>query len=156
MRTHTPPWPIPKLFRLTEKGRLIEALFEGETINTPSMLCVEDYLAALNWAKSIGGLDALMARVDANAKVIRDWVERTPWIEFLAADPAIRSTTAMCLKIVDPANRRARARSRCGVRGGDRRAFLKQQGVAYDISAYRDAPARPAHLVRRHGRCERS
>ena len=121
MRITRRPGPIPKLFRLTEKGRLIEALFEGETINTPSMLCVEDYLAALNWAKSIGGLDALVARVDANAKVIRDWVARTPWIEFLATDPAIRSTTAMCLKIVDPAIVVARAGSRRGLCGGDYR-----------------------------------
>jgi phosphoserine aminotransferase len=139
LNTHTPPWPIPKLFRLTEKGRLIEAIFEGETINTPSMLCVEDYLAALNWAKSIGGLDALIARVDANAKVIRDWVERTPWIEFLAADPAIRSTTAMCLKIVDPVIL-ARGRAAEAAFAAEIVSFLDGQGVAYDISAYRDAP----------------
>jgi phosphoserine aminotransferase len=139
LRTHTPPWPIPKLFRLTEKGSLIEAIFEGETINTPSMLCVEDYLAALNWAKSIGGLDALIARVSANAKVIRDWVERTPWIEFLAADPAIRSTTAMCLKIVDPLIV-ARGREADAAFAAEIVSFLDEQGVAYDISAYRDAP----------------
>ncbi|MGA2637295.1 phosphoserine transaminase [Methylocella sp.] len=139
LKTHTPPWPIPKLFRLTEKGRLIEAIFEGETINTPSMLCVEDYLAALNWAKSIGGLDALIARVNANAKVIRDWVERTPWIEFLAADPAIRSTTAMCLKIVDPLIV-ARGREADAAFAAEIVSFLEEQGVAYDISAYRDAP----------------
>jgi phosphoserine aminotransferase len=139
LETHTPPWPIPKLFRLTEKGRLIEAIFEGETINTPSMLCVEDYLAALNWAKSIGGLDALIARVSANAKVIRDWVERTPWIEFLAADPAIRSTTAMCLKIVDPVIL-ARGREADAAFAAEIVSFLDGQGVAYDISAYRDAP----------------
>jgi phosphoserine aminotransferase len=139
LNTHTPPWPIPKLFRLAEKGRLIEAIFEGETINTPSMLCVEDYLAALNWAKSIGGLDALIARVNANAKVIRDWVERTPWIEFLAADPAIRSTTAMCLKIVDPLIV-ARGREADAAFAAEIVSFLEEQGVAYDISAYRDAP----------------
>jgi len=139
LQTHTPTWPIPKLFRLTEKGRLIEAIFEGETINTPSMLCVEDYLAALNWAKSIGGLDALIARVNANAKVVRDWVERTPWIEFLAADPAIRSTTAMCLKIVDPLIV-ARGREADAAFAAEIVSFLEEQGVAYDISAYRDAP----------------
>ncbi len=139
LQTHTPPWPIPKLFRLTEKGSLIEAIFEGETINTPSMLCVEDYLAALNWAKSIGGLDALIARVNANAKVIRDWVERTPWIEFLAADPAIRSTTAMCLKIVDPLIV-ARGREADAAFAAEIVSFLEEQDVAYDVSAYRDAP----------------
>ncbi len=139
LRTHTPPWPIPKLFRLTEKGSLIEAIFEGETINTPSMLCVEDYLAALNWAKSIGGLDALITRVNANAKVIRDWVERTPWIEFLAADPAIRSTTAMCLKIVDPLIV-ARGREADAAFAAEIVSFLEEQDVAYDVSAYRDAP----------------
>ena len=139
LEDHTPAWPIPKLFRLTEKGRLIEALFEGETINTPSMLCVEDYLAALNWAKSIGGLDALVARVDANAKVIRDWVARTPWIEFLAIDPAIRSTTAMCLKIVDPAVV-SRGREADAAFAAEIIAFLEAEGVAYDISAYREAP----------------
>ena len=139
LNTHTPPWPIPKLFRLTEKGRLIEAIFEGETINTPSMLCVEDYLASLNWAKSIGGLDGLIARVNANAKVVRDWVERTPWIEFLAADPAIRSTTAMCLRIVDPLIL-ARGREADAAFAAEIVNFLDAQGVAYDISAYRDAP----------------
>ncbi|VFU09022.1 phosphoserine transaminase [Methylocella tundrae] len=139
LETYTPPWPVPKLFRLAEKGQLIEAIFEGETINTPSMLCVEDYLDALNWAKSIGGLDALIARVNANAKVMADWVERTPWVAFLAADPAIRSTTAACLKIVDPAV----------VAGGPEAeaafsrelvSFLEAQDIAYDINSYRDAP----------------
>jgi len=139
LNTYTPPWPIPKLFRLTEKGRLIEAIFEGETINTPSMLCVEDYLASLNWAKSIGGLDGLIARVNANAKVVRDWVERTPWIEFLAADPAIRSTTAMCLRIVDPLIV-ARGRDAEAAFATEIVSFLDAQGVAYDVSAYRDAP----------------
>ena len=139
LNTYTPPWPIPKLFRLTEKGRLIEAIFEGETINTPSMLCVEDYLASLNWAKSIGGLDGLIGRVNANAKVVRDWVERTPWIEFLAADPAIRSTTAMCLKIADPLIL-ARGREAEAAFAAEIVSFLDRQGVAFDVSAYRDAP----------------
>ena len=84
LESYTPAWPLPKIFRLTKGGKLNEGIFEGETINTPSMLCVEDYLDALNWAKSIGGLKALMARADANAKVIADWVARTPWIDFLA------------------------------------------------------------------------
>src|SRR5437763_1031651 len=91
LTTYTPPWPLPKIFRLTNGGKLIEGIFEGETINTPSMLCVEDYLDTLNWAKSIGGLKGLFARSDANAKVISDWVAHTPWIDFLAGNPAIRS-----------------------------------------------------------------
>ncbi len=139
LETHTPPWPIPKLFRLVDKGRLIEAIFEGETINTPSMLCVEDYLAALNWARSIGGLDGLIARVNANAKVMSDWVERTPWIDFLAADPAIRSTTAICLKIVDP-QIVASGRGAEAAFAAEIVSFLEGQGIAYDINAYRDAP----------------
>ncbi|ACK50346.1 phosphoserine aminotransferase [Methylocella silvestris BL2] len=139
LETYTPAWPIPKLFRLAEKGRLIEAIFEGETINTPSMMCVEDYLDALSWAKSIGGLDALMARVEANDRVMSDWVERTPWVAFLAKDPAIRSTTAACLKIIDPA-----------VTSGGKQAeaafaaeivnFLEAEGLAFDVNSYRDAP----------------
>src|SRR5215469_4216318 len=102
LATYTPPWPLPKIFRLTSGGKLIEGIFAGETINTPSMLCVEDYLDTLSWAKSIGGLKALIGRSDANAKVIADWVASTPWIEFLAHDPALRSNTSVCLKVVDP------------------------------------------------------
>jgi phosphoserine aminotransferase len=139
LEIHRPPWPVPKLFRLAEKGKLIEALFEGETINTPSLLCVEDYLSALNWAKSIGGLDALIARVNANAKVIADWVEGTPWIEFLAENPAIRATSAACLRFVDPA-------IVAGGREGEAAfaqeivSFLEEQGVAFDINSYVYAP----------------
>ena len=92
-------WPIPKIFRLTKGGKINEDIFEGGTINTPSMLCVEDWLDTLTWAKSVGGLNALIARADANAKVIADWVARTPWIDFLTADPAIRSNTSVCLKV---------------------------------------------------------
>src|SRR3979409_1870935 len=95
LKSYTPPWPLPKIFRLTNNGKLIEGVFEGETINTPSMLCVEDYLDALDWAKSVGGVRGLSGRSDANAKVIADWVARTPWIDFLAADPAIRSNTSV-------------------------------------------------------------
>src|SRR5579864_2448065 len=102
LESYKPAWPLPKIFRLTKGGKLNEGIFEGETINTPSMLCVEDYLDALQWAKSIGGLKALMARADANANAIATWVARTPWVEFLASDPAIRSNTSVCLKIVDP------------------------------------------------------
>src|SRR5262249_36291116 len=101
LESYVPPRPLPKIFRLTKGGKLNEAIFEGETINTPSMLCLEDYLDALAWAKSIGGLKALIARADANAKVIADWVAATQWIEFLARDPALRSNTSVCLKVVD-------------------------------------------------------
>ena len=106
LESYTPPWPLPKIFRMTKGGKLNEGIFEGETINTPSMLCVEDYLDALEWAKSIGGLPALRARADGNAKVIADWVARTPWIDFLAREPASRSNTSVCLKVVDPARHR--------------------------------------------------
>src|SRR3989454_2314207 len=102
LESYTPPWPLPKIFRMTKGGKLNAGIFEGETINTPSMLCVEDYLDALAWAKSIGGLKALIARAEANAKVIADWVAVTPWIEFLARHPALRSNTSVCLKVVDP------------------------------------------------------
>src|SRR5499433_3845240 len=103
LESYKPPWPLPKIFRLTKGNKLNEGIFEGETINTPSMLCVEDYLDTLGWAKSAGGLKALIARSDANTKAIANWVARTPWIDFLAKDPAIRSNTSVCLKVVDPA-----------------------------------------------------
>src|SRR6266446_2153214 len=103
LESYTPPWPLPKIFRMTKGNKLNQGVFEGETINTPSMLCVEDYLDTLAWAKSAGGLKGLRARADANAKVIHDWVEKTPWIANLAEDPATRSNTSVCLKIVDPA-----------------------------------------------------
>ena len=139
LESHTPPWPLPKLFRLTHGGKLIESIFEGETINTPSLICVEDYIDALNWAASLGGLDALIGRADANSKALGDWVERTPWVDFLAADPKVRSNTSVCLKIVDPAV--------ASLSQGDRAAFakslenlLEKEKVAYDIGSYRDAP----------------
>jgi phosphoserine aminotransferase len=140
LESHTPAWPIPKIFRLTKGGKINEDIFEGGTINTPSMLCVEDYLDALNWAKSVGGLKATMARADANAKVIAEWVARTPWVAFLAADPALRSNTSVCLKVVDPAvlNLAADAQAKF-VKGIA--AALEKEGVAYDIDAYRDAPS---------------
>jgi phosphoserine aminotransferase len=139
LESHTPPWPLPKVFRLTKGGKFMKEVFEGETINTPSMLCVEDYLDALSWAESIGGLKALMGRADANAQVIFDWVERTPWIANLAADPATRSNTSVCLKIVDPAVTKhalgAQAEFAKSIA-----ALLDKEGVAKDIGAYRDAP----------------
>jgi phosphoserine aminotransferase len=130
---------VPKIFRTTKGGKLNEGIFQGETINTPSMLCVEDYLDALEWAKSAGGLLALHARADANAKVIADWVERTPWIDFLARDPALRSNTSVCLKVVDPAVTRLAADAQAAFVKGIA-AALDKEGVAYDIDAYRDAP----------------
>jgi phosphoserine aminotransferase len=139
LESHTPPWPMPKIFRMTKGGKLIEGIFQGETINTPSMLCLEDYLDALEWAKSIGGLKALQARADANAKVIADWVGRAKWIDFLAADPALRSNTSVCLKVVDPAVTRLTADAQAAFVKGIAGA-LDKEGVAYDIDAYRDAP----------------
>ena len=139
LESYKPAWPLPKIFRLTKAGKLNQGVFEGETINTPSMLCVEDYLDALQWAKSIGGLDALVARADANAKIINDWAATTPWIDNLAKDPATRSTTSVCLKIVD------RAVSALGVEAQwsfvkELCALLEKEGVAYDIANHRDAP----------------
>jgi phosphoserine aminotransferase len=139
LKSYTPPWPLPKIFRLTNGGKLIEGIFEGETINTPSMLCVEDYLDTLNWAKSIGGLPALMARADANTKAIADWVAATAWIDFLAKQPAIRSNTSVCLKIVDPAVTALTADAQAAFIKG-LVASLEKENIAYDIDAYRDAP----------------
>ena len=139
LETYKPPWPMPKIFRMTKGGKLNEAIFQGETINTPSMLCVEDYLDALEWAQSIGGLKALHARADANAIVIADWVARTAWIDFLTRDPALRSNTSVCLKVVDPAVSRLPAEAQAAFVKGIA-AALEKEGVAYDIAAYRDAP----------------
>jgi phosphoserine aminotransferase len=139
LESYKPPWPMPKIFRMTKGGKLNEGIFAGETINTPSMLCVEDYLDALQWAKSIGGLKALQARADANAKTIADWVARTPWINFLTRDPALRSNTSVCLKVVDPAVNRLAVEAQAEFVKGIA-AALEKEGVAYDINAYRDAP----------------
>lgn len=139
LESYTPAWPLPKIFRLTKGGKLIEGIFKGATINTPSMLCVEDYIDALNWAEGLGGLDALVARADANTKVIADWVEKTPWIDFLCADPAIRSNTSVCLKFSDP--------DIAAMSTEDQAAFAKRivalldgEAAAFDLGAYRDAP----------------
>src|SRR5205823_6875853 len=139
LETYKPAWPLPKIFRLTSGGKLIEGVFEGETINTPSMLCVEDYLDALDWAKSVGGLKGLIARSQANTQVIADWVAHTAWIDFLAAQPAIRSNTSVCLKVVDPAVARLAPEAQAAFVKG-LAATLEKEGVAYDIDAYRDAP----------------
>ncbi len=136
---YTPPWPLPKIFRMAKGGKLMEGIFQGETINTPSMLCVEDYLDALEWAKSAAGLSALHARANANAKVIADWVARAKWIDFLAGNPAARSNTSVCLKVVDPAVGRLAPDAQAAFIKGIA-ATLEKEGVAYDIDAYRDAP----------------
>ena len=139
LKTYEPAWPMPKIFRLAKGGKIIEGIFEGETINTPSMLCVEDYLDTLNWAKSIGGLKALFARADSNAKAIADWVENTPWIGFLAKVPETRSNTGVCLRVVDPTVTALSAEAQADFARG-LVALLEKEKVAYDIGSYRDAP----------------
>jgi phosphoserine aminotransferase len=139
LETYKPPWPLPKIFRMTKGGKLNDAIFQGDTINTPSMLCVEDYLDTLQWAKSIGGLKALMARADANTRILAQWVARSPWVEFLASDPAIRSNTSVCLKVVDPAVTALAADAQAAFIKG-MAAVLEKDGVAYDIAGHRDAP----------------
>ena len=139
LETYKPSWPLPKIFRMTKGGKLIEGIFEGETINTPSMLCVEDYIDALEWAQGIGGLKGLLAKADANARVIHDWVARTPWIANLAKVPATASNTSVCLVIADPdvvaKGPEAVAQVAKGIA-----AAAEKEGVAFDIGAYRDAP----------------
>jgi phosphoserine aminotransferase len=139
LESYTPPWPLPKIFRMTKGGKVNRGIFEGETVNTPSMLCVEDYLDTLAWAKSAGGLKGLMARADANAKVILDWVAQTPWIENLAEDPTTRSNTSVCLKIVDPAIASLSTDAQWAF-VKDLVALLEKEGAAYDIATHRDAP----------------
>ncbi|HLJ01038.1 MAG TPA: phosphoserine transaminase [Bradyrhizobium sp.] len=140
LETYKPAWPLPKIFRMTKGGKLNQGIFEGETINTPSMLCVEDYLDALNWAKSVGGLKGLMARADANTKMLVDWQAKTPWIDFLAKNPAIRSNTSVCLKVTDPAIAALPSDAQID--------FIKKmvglvekEGAGYDFAGHRDAPA---------------
>ncbi len=139
LENYTPSWPLPKIFRLTKDGKLIEGIFSGATINTPSMLCVEDYIDALNWGRSLGGLEALRALADTNFAVLANWVSQTPWVEFLAEAPQTRSNTSVCLKIVDSdiATQDDAAQN----------AFVKRftkllddEAVAFDIGGYRDAP----------------
>ena len=139
LESFTPPRPLPKIFRLTKGGKLIEGIFAGETINTPSMLCVADALDALEWMEGLGGLAATRARADANAAALQAWVDRTDWVENLVAEPAARSNTSVCLRIVDPAV--------AGLDEAAQREFVKRmtklleaEGVAYDIAGYRDAP----------------
>ncbi|CDZ69289.1 Phosphoserine transaminase [Neorhizobium galegae bv. orientalis] len=140
LQTYVPAWPLPKIFRLTSGGKLIEGIFVGETINTPSMLCVEDYIDALNWAKSVGSLEGLIARADANAKVIHDFVAANAWIDNLAVDPATRSNTSVCLKIAD-ADVAALDTDAQEAFAKGMVSILEKEGVALDIGAYRDAPS---------------
>ena len=154
LESHTPPWPLPKLFRMTRNGKLDAALFEGSTINTPSMLCVQDYLDALDWVESVGGVEGTIARSNANASVIAEWVARTPWVEFLARVPETRSNTSPCLKIVDP--------EVTALPPDMREAFPRQIAALLDAEDVGQGHRRPsllaaglAHLDRGHGGEER-
>jgi phosphoserine aminotransferase len=139
LESYTPPWPLPKLFRMTRAGKLKAELFEGSTINTPSMLCLQDYLDALDWVESVGGVAGTIARSDANAAVIAEWVSRTAWVELLARVPKTRSNTSVCLKIVDPEVLALPPEMRDAF-PGKMAALLDVENVAKDIAAYRDAP----------------
>jgi phosphoserine aminotransferase len=139
LESYTPPWPLPKIFRLTAQGKLIEGIFRGETINTPSMLCLEDAIDSLKWAESVGGLDGCVARAEGNLAVVADWVERTPWVEFLAVYPATRSCTSPCIMItdswfaaLDPETRFTTSRRMLG--------RLDKEGVGYDLATHRASP----------------
>ena len=139
LESFIPARPLPKIFRLTKKGKLDQELFEGATINTPSLLATEDYIDALKWAEGIGGLAALQARANANAGVLADWADRTAWVDFLVSDPAIRSNTSVCLKVVDP---RVTSLAQAGQDEFAKKlaAVLDEQGVAFDAASYRSAP----------------
>lgn len=140
LESYVPAWPMPKIFRMTKGGKIIEGIFEGETINTPSMLCVEDYIDALHWAQSIGNLKGLIARADANTKAISDFVARQPGVDFLAHDPKTRSNTSVCLIFTDPAVTALPADQQAAF-AKSVASMLEKEGVALDIGAYRDAPA---------------
>ncbi|MEJ5082734.1 MULTISPECIES: phosphoserine transaminase [unclassified Ochrobactrum] len=140
LESYKPAWPLPKIFRLTSGGKLIEGIFVGETINTPSMLCVEDYLDALSWARSVGGLDGLVGRADANFAVLDAFIEKTPWIANLAQKPETRSNTSVCVTIVDPDVTALSTDQQAAFAKGIVSA-LEKEGVAFDIGAYRDAPS---------------
>ncbi len=139
LESYTPPWPLPKLFRLVKGGKVNPALFEGSTINTPSMLCLEDYLDALSWAMSVGGKAGLIRRTEENAAAISAWVEDTPWVDFLARDETVRSTTSVCLKIVDPWFEGLEEEGRRAL-VGKMVKVLEAERAAFDIGAYRAAP----------------
>ena len=139
LESYQPSWPLPKIFRMTKGGKLIEGIFKADTINTPSMVCVEDALDGLKWAEDVGGLPELVRRSQANLAAVAEWVARTPWVDFLAEDPEIRSSTSICLKMVDPwftalpAEEQAKASKQVA-------SVLEAEGVAYDVASYRDAP----------------
>jgi phosphoserine aminotransferase len=139
LESYVPPWPLPKIFRMTKKGKLDHELFEGATINTPSLLATEDYLDALKWAERIGGLTALQARADSNAQVLHEWVARTDWVDFLVSDPAIRSNTSICLKVIDErvTSLPVGAQSEFAK---NLTTLLEKEYVALDAAAYRSAP----------------
>ncbi len=139
LESHTPLWPLPKIFRLKENGKLLLDVFEGSTINTPSLLCVEDALDGLAWAEREGGVAGLIRRSEANLAAVAAWVERTPWVDFLARDPRTRSCTSICLQIADPAFR-AQDESGRGKTIKNLVALLEKEGVAFDVASYRDAP----------------
>jgi phosphoserine aminotransferase len=139
LETYTPPWPLPKIFRMTSKGKLMESIFQGETINTPSMVAVEDWRDALSWAEGLGGLPALVARSNANLKVLEDWVAASGWAGFLARDPATRSNTSVCITIADPWFEALSAEAKADV-AKKIAAILEREEVAFDIGGYRAAP----------------
>ncbi|WP_158044985.1 phosphoserine transaminase [Skermanella pratensis] len=139
LESYKPSWPMPKIFRMTKDGKLNEGIFKGETINTPSMLAVEDAIDGLKWARSVGGLPGLIERSEGNLRALADWVARTPWIDFLAVDPSIRSCTSICLKIVDPEITALDAAAQADV-AKKVAALLEKEGVALDAASYRDAP----------------
>jgi phosphoserine aminotransferase len=139
LESYTPAWPMPKIFRMTKGGKIIAGVFEGETINTPSMLCVEDYVDALEWAKSVGSLKGLQARADKNFAVLANWVAKTPWIGFLARKEAERSNTSVCLEVVDPAIKALSADAQNAF-AKSLASLLEKENVALDIGHYRDAP----------------
>jgi phosphoserine aminotransferase len=139
LESHTPAWPMPKLFRMTKGGKINGEIFEGATINTPSMLCVEDYLDALAWSKAVGGLNGLNARADANFAALAAWVEKTPWVDFLAEVPETRSNTSVCLKVVDPRIAALPADAQADF-AKKLASLLEKEKAAYDIGGYRDAP----------------
>jgi phosphoserine aminotransferase len=139
LQSYTPPWPLPKIFRMTSKGKLIEGIFRGETINTPSMLCIEDAIDSLKWAASIGGLEGCVARAEGNLAVVKEWVARTPWVEFLASDPATLSCTSPCIMIADPWFASLDPETRFAT---SRRmlARLDEEGIGYDLATHRASP----------------
>lgn len=139
LESYSPAWPMPKIFRLTKGGKLNAVIFEGDTINTPSMLCVEDALDGLKWAESVGGVPGLIARSEANLAAVAAWVARTAWVDFLAEDPATRSCTSICLKVVDPWFTALPAEDRAA-KFKKIVALLDAEDAAYDVGAYREAP----------------